>query len=92
MQTIPLKQPNDETDRTDLPSETIQSGHGTDQLEQRQIIEEEAGPICNKTGTSKVGAMCKAQKVQRFQVCKNPVGFFENPVCRKICNNCRGTL
>ena len=39
----------------------------------------------NKTGTSQVGAISKAQKAQRFKNCKrgDPFALFESPVCCK---------
>ena len=42
-------------------------------------------PIINKMGTSKVGAISKAQKSKIFKIAKGgPFGLFENPVCCKI--------
>ena len=45
----------------------------------------------NKTGTSKVGAISKAQKAQVFKIVKGgPFGLVENPVCCKISKKLKG--
>ena len=45
----------------------------------------------NKTGTSKVGAISKAQRAQFLKPVKGgPFGLFENPVCCKISNKLKG--
>ena len=48
----------------------------------------------NKTGTSQVGAISKAQKAQRFKNCKrgDPFALFETSVCCKISKNLKRGL